>query len=184
GQIAHRVGTECYRTRIATRYFDAGAALESRAEGEPRTLQDRAGEKHRLYPRRLLSARTRTYDRGSRHVVGRTDYVACGADLSLQSRLLRMSFGKFRPRPSPSRPQLSTRQKVPRIRPARSRFGTSSDAKLTRGPFSLEVNLALLADRFEENFTQRGELGASVSVWRDGEEIVSLGAGWQDREHT
>ena len=48
----------------------------------------------------------------------------------------------------------------------------------------LEVNLAPLADRFEENFTRHGELGASVSVWCDGEEIVSLGAGWQDREHT
>ena len=55
---------------------------------------------------------------------------------------------------------------------------------MTRRPFSLEVNLVPLADRFEENFTQRGELGASVSVWRDGEEIVSLGTGWQDREHT
>jgi len=31
-----------------------------------------------------------------------------------------------------------------------------------------------LAPVFEENFAARGELGASVSVWRDGREIASL----------
>ena len=34
---------------------------------------------------------------------------------------------------------------------------------------------------FEENFTKRGELGAAVSVWREGREIVSLAAGLRDR---
>jgi len=37
---------------------------------------------------------------------------------------------------------------------------------------------------FQENFTLRGELGASLSVWRDGQEIVSLAAGYRDRERT
>ena len=40
-----------------------------------------------------------------------------------------------------------------------------------------------LAPIFEENFTARGDLGASVSVWREGREIVSLAGGFQDREH-
>jgi len=35
---------------------------------------------------------------------------------------------------------------------------------------------------FEENFTQYGELGASVSVWKDGEEILSLSKGWCEKE--
>ncbi len=37
---------------------------------------------------------------------------------------------------------------------------------------------------FEENFTIRGELGAGVSVWKDGEEIVSLAGGFCEREKT
>ncbi|HEX4086401.1 MAG TPA: serine hydrolase domain-containing protein [Chthoniobacteraceae bacterium] len=36
---------------------------------------------------------------------------------------------------------------------------------------------------FQENFSVRGELGASVSVWREGREIVSLSAGARDRQH-
>jgi CubicO group peptidase (beta-lactamase class C family) len=39
-----------------------------------------------------------------------------------------------------------------------------------------------LASIFEENFTARGELGASVSVWHDGREIVNLAGGFRDRE--
>ena len=46
------------------------------------------------------------------------------------------------------------------------------------------MNLERLAERFRENFTSLGELGASVSVWRDGAEIVSLADGWCDREKT
>lgn len=35
---------------------------------------------------------------------------------------------------------------------------------------------------FEENFTLRGELGASVSVWKEGRELVRLAGGYWDRE--
>jgi len=42
--------------------------------------------------------------------------------------------------------------------------------------------LERLKERFERNFEDRGELGASVSVWRDGEELVSLSNGWCERE--
>ena len=44
------------------------------------------------------------------------------------------------------------------------------------------MNLAQLENIFEKNFTDRGELGASVSVWKRGEEIVSLNRGWCERE--
>ncbi|MGJ8676011.1 MAG: serine hydrolase domain-containing protein [Akkermansiaceae bacterium] len=44
------------------------------------------------------------------------------------------------------------------------------------------MNLNELQRAFEKNFTQRGELGASVSVWRHGEEILSLAQGWCERE--
>lgn len=37
---------------------------------------------------------------------------------------------------------------------------------------------------FEENFRERGELGASVSVWWRGEEVFSHGEGWCEREKT
>ncbi|MBV9656484.1 MAG: beta-lactamase family protein [Verrucomicrobia bacterium] len=40
---------------------------------------------------------------------------------------------------------------------------------------------AALRAHFEENFTERGELGAAVSIWRDGEEVVSLAGGAKDR---
>ena len=46
----------------------------------------------------------------------------------------------------------------------------------------------MLIDRlrqiFDENFSQRGELGAALSVWRDGREIASLAGGFCDREKT
>lgn len=35
---------------------------------------------------------------------------------------------------------------------------------------------------FEENFRSRGELGASISVWWQGEEVFSHAAGWCERE--
>lgn len=35
---------------------------------------------------------------------------------------------------------------------------------------------------FEQNFSERAEIGASVSVWQNGNEIVSLSAGWCERE--
>jgi CubicO group peptidase (beta-lactamase class C family) len=37
---------------------------------------------------------------------------------------------------------------------------------------------------FYENFTAFEELGASVSVWRDGQEVVSLAGGFKDRQRT
>lgn len=46
------------------------------------------------------------------------------------------------------------------------------------------MNVDRLAELFAENFATRGELGASVSVWQDGREIVSLAGGWRDREKT
>jgi CubicO group peptidase (beta-lactamase class C family) len=35
---------------------------------------------------------------------------------------------------------------------------------------------------FDENFASREELGASVSIWEDGSEILHLSAGYRDRE--
>jgi CubicO group peptidase (beta-lactamase class C family) len=37
---------------------------------------------------------------------------------------------------------------------------------------------------FAENFSLFGELGASLSIWKDGEEVVSLAQGWSDRQQT
>ncbi len=42
--------------------------------------------------------------------------------------------------------------------------------------------LSDLIEVFEMNFRDRGELGASVSVWQDGHELLSLGHGWCERE--
>jgi CubicO group peptidase (beta-lactamase class C family) len=46
------------------------------------------------------------------------------------------------------------------------------------------VNFERLADFFLENFSARGELGASVSIWQEGKEILSLADGFRDRERT
>ena len=35
---------------------------------------------------------------------------------------------------------------------------------------------------FEKNFKERDELGSSVSVWFEGQEIVSLAGGFCDKE--
>ncbi len=40
----------------------------------------------------------------------------------------------------------------------------------------------MLEEAFEKNFESRGELGASVSVWKDGEELLSMSSGWMDRD--
>ena len=37
---------------------------------------------------------------------------------------------------------------------------------------------------FHENFVQRGELGAAVSIWRDGTEVLNLVQGFTTRERT
>ena len=42
--------------------------------------------------------------------------------------------------------------------------------------------LGELLECFERNFRERGELGASVSVWWDGAELLSEGHGWSERE--
>src|SRR5438094_10671231 len=41
-----------------------------------------------------------------------------------------------------------------------------------------------IAELFADNFARRGELGASVSIWQNGREILSLADGWCDREKT
>ena len=43
---------------------------------------------------------------------------------------------------------------------------------------------AKLTALFQENFTAFGELGASVCVWRDGREVLSLAGGFRDRAQT
>ncbi len=44
------------------------------------------------------------------------------------------------------------------------------------------MNLQGLTEAFEENFSSLGELGAAVSVWQNGEEVLSLAAGWRTKE--
>ena len=44
------------------------------------------------------------------------------------------------------------------------------------------ASLGELLDLFEENFRSRGEIGASVSVWWRGEEVLSAGEGWCEKE--
>ena len=46
------------------------------------------------------------------------------------------------------------------------------------------MNLEKVRASFEANFRERGELGAAVSIWHEGEEILSLADGWQDRQQT
>ena len=41
-----------------------------------------------------------------------------------------------------------------------------------------------LKNYFEENFAVRGELGAGLSVWKEGEEIVSLVGGYRNKNRT
>jgi len=48
--------------------------------------------------------------------------------------------------------------------------------------YETHVNLNELKRVFEKNFAERGELGASVSVWKNGKEVVSLSDGWCERE--
>ena len=46
------------------------------------------------------------------------------------------------------------------------------------------MDTACIAALFDENFVLHGEVGASLSVWRDGREVLSLAHGWRDRERT
>ena len=41
---------------------------------------------------------------------------------------------------------------------------------------------ARLEKAFDHNFAERGEIGASVSVWQNGREVASLSRGWCERE--
>ncbi|XHR29268.1 MAG: serine hydrolase domain-containing protein [Chthoniobacteraceae bacterium] len=43
-------------------------------------------------------------------------------------------------------------------------------------------NFARIEARFRENFERRGELGASLSVWEHGREVISLAGGYADRK--
>lgn len=40
------------------------------------------------------------------------------------------------------------------------------------------------AEQFRRNFAGREELGAALSVWQDGREVLSMHAGWADRDQT
>lgn len=42
--------------------------------------------------------------------------------------------------------------------------------------------LGKVIDVFERNFRERGEIGASISIWWSGKEILSLGQGWCEKE--
>jgi CubicO group peptidase (beta-lactamase class C family) len=44
--------------------------------------------------------------------------------------------------------------------------------------------LANVVEVFERNFRERGELGAAVSIWCDGEEVFSRSHGWCERAKT
>jgi CubicO group peptidase (beta-lactamase class C family) len=46
------------------------------------------------------------------------------------------------------------------------------------------MNPAAVEEAFHRNFSERGELGASLSVWHDGVEILSLAHGWRDPRRT
>ena len=46
------------------------------------------------------------------------------------------------------------------------------------------MQLVRIAALFQENFTSFGEVGASVSIWHEGREVLSLASGFQDRERT
>ncbi len=47
-----------------------------------------------------------------------------------------------------------------------------------------EFQLAQIRAQFAENFARRGELGAAVSIWQEGREVLSLAGGWRDRQQT
>ena len=46
------------------------------------------------------------------------------------------------------------------------------------------MDLQGFIELFAENFVQSGELGASVCIWRNGEEILNFADGYRDREKT
>ena len=46
------------------------------------------------------------------------------------------------------------------------------------------MNLDRVAALFRENFAQHDELGASLSIWHDGREVLGLADGFRDRQQT
>ena len=48
----------------------------------------------------------------------------------------------------------------------------------------MNLRLSELEREFARNFAERGELGATVSVWQDGREVASLAGGFRDRDKT
>jgi CubicO group peptidase (beta-lactamase class C family) len=50
--------------------------------------------------------------------------------------------------------------------------------------FLSSAKQAAISEWFEGNFRERGELGAGVSIWERGVEVVSLAAGYCDRNQT
>ena len=48
----------------------------------------------------------------------------------------------------------------------------------------IEINVDSIRRVFDENFAARGEIGASVSVWQAGREIVTLAGGFGERERS
>ena len=44
--------------------------------------------------------------------------------------------------------------------------------------------LGKVVEVFERNFRDRGELGASISIWWNGKELLNHGHGWCEREQT
>ena len=47
-----------------------------------------------------------------------------------------------------------------------------------------DTRFASVRDAFAENFTQRGDVGAAVALFVDGEVVVDLTGGWADRERS
>jgi CubicO group peptidase (beta-lactamase class C family) len=45
------------------------------------------------------------------------------------------------------------------------------------------MNIKSIEKEFYRNFAEYGELGASLSVWRDGELAIDLSHGWRDKSH-
>lgn len=45
----------------------------------------------------------------------------------------------------------------------------------------MDINVSSIEKEFHRNFTEYGELGASLSIWKDGEPMIHLSHGWCDK---
>lgn len=63
-------------------------------------------------------------------------------------------------------------------------FGVAGRGRVAqwRGVPISPSELGGVVEVFERNFLERGELGASVSIWSGGEEVLSLHRGWRDKQ--